>query len=110
MEYQNVRLSRKELRRFLEIANGDSSAKNTEAEDALIRKGLVKESMMIFSDLGSNTTSVDMRAIVLSKDGEGFFSWYLNERDRRRIETLRFWITLVVAVVGTLATVISIMR
>lgn len=66
MEYQNVRLSSKELRRFLEIANGDSSAKNTEAEDALIRKGLVKESMMIFSDLGSNTTSVDMRAIVLS--------------------------------------------
>lgn len=110
MEYQNVRLSRKELRRFLEIANGDSSAKNTEAEDALIRKDLVKESMMIFSDLGSNTTSVDMRAIVLSKDGEDFFSWYLNERDRRRRDTLRFWITLVVAVVGALATVISIMR
>lgn len=110
MEYQNVRLSRKELRRFLEIANGDSSAKNTEAEDALIRKGLVKESMMIFSDLGSNTTSVDMRAIVLSQDGEGFFSWYMNERDRRRRDTLRFWITLVVAVVGALATVISIMR
>lgn len=110
MEYQNVRLSSKELRRFLEIANGDSSAKNTEAEDALIRKGLVKESMMIFSDLGSNTTSVDMRAIVLSQDGEGFFSWYMNERDRRRRDTLRFWITLVVAVVGALATVISIMR
>lgn len=110
MEYQNVRLSRKELRRFLEIANGDSSAKNTEAEDALIRKGLVKESMMIFSDLGSNTTSVDMRAVVLSQDGEGFFSWYMNERNRRRRDTLRFWITLVVAVVGALATVISIMR
>ena len=110
MEYQNVRLSSKELRRFLEIANGDSSAKNTEAEDALIRKGLVKESMMIFSDLGSNTTSVDMRAIVLSQDGEGFFSWYMNERDRRRRDTLRFWITVVVGVVGALATVISIMR
>lgn len=110
MEYQNVRLSSKELRRFLEIANGDSSAKNTEAEDALIRKGLVKESMMIFSDLGSNTTSVDMRAIVLSQDGEGFFSWYMNERDRRRRDTLRFWFTVVVGVVGALATVISIMR
>lgn len=110
MEYQNVRLSSKELRRFLEIANGDSSAKNTEVEDALIRKGLVKESMMIFSDLGSNTTSVDMRAIVPSQDGEGFFSWYMNERDRRRRDTIRFWVTVVVGVVGALATVISIMR
>ena len=110
MEYQNVRLSRKELRRFLEIANGDSSAKNTETENALMRKGLVKESTMIYSDLGSNTTSVDMRAVVLSKDGEYFFSWYMNERDRQRKETLRFWITLVVGAVGALATVISIVR
>ena len=110
MEPQYVRLSKKELRRFLEIANGDRSAKNTEAEDTLIRKGLVKESMMIYSDLGGNTTSVDIRAVALSKDGEYFFSWYMNERDRRRKDTLRFWITFVVAVVGALATVISIIR
>lgn len=110
MDFQSVYLSPGELRRFLKIARGDSTAANTPDEDALIRKGLVKESMMIFSDLGSNTASADMRAVVLSQDGEGFFSWYMNERNRRRRDTLRFWITLVVAVVGALATVISIMR
>lgn len=110
MDYNSVYLSRKEKRRFLEIANGDTKARNTPEEDALFRKGLVKESMIatIYQDTGYST--VDMRAVVLSDPGQDYFAQYRNQRMNDKKDTFRFWLTSIIAIAGLLVTVLGLLR
>lgn len=107
MDFESVCLTRKELRRFLEIANGDNTAKKKPYEDALFRKGLVKESIMVFADLDDNTSSIDMRAVTLTSVGQNYFVWYMNQRKRKHKEDLQFWIGIAVAVAGIAVSIIS---
>lgn len=92
MVYNSIYLSRKERRRFLEIANEDTLTSNTPEEDALLRKGLVKETMLVAIDLDTGYSTVDMRAVVLSDLGREYFAQYMNQQKKYKQESFRFWI------------------
>ena len=72
MNFQSIYLTKKELRRFLEIANGDTTAKNTPDEDALFRNGLITETMLVFVNIENKTSDIDMRAVIPTDDGKEY--------------------------------------
>ena len=108
MNYTSIYLSRKELRRFLEIADGDTKASNTPEEDALFRQRLVKETMMVFANLDTISSSVDMRAVVLSDLGREYYAQYMNQQKRDQTESFRHFQNIAIAVIGILITVLGI--
>ena len=108
MNYEAIYLTRKEKRRFLEIAQGDTKAKNTPEEDALFRAGLVKESMLAHFDLDTNQSTVDMRAVVLSDLGGEYYAQYKNQQENGKRDTRRFLGNIIITAIGAIATILSI--
>lgn len=102
MNYETIYLTRKEKRRFLEIAQGDKKASNTPEEDALFRTGLVEERMLAYIDLDTKSSTVDMRAVVLSDLGREYYAHCMNQQKHDKRDSWRFWLTTLIAVVGTI--------
>lgn len=100
MNYETIYLLRKEKRRFLEIANGDTEASNTPEEDALFRKGLVKETMLGKFCLDTGYSTADERAVVLSDMGKDYFAQCRNQQKKDKRDAWQFWLTTLIAVVG----------
>lgn len=96
MDFQSIDLSKEEIRRLREIADGDTVAKNTPEEDALFRAELVRESLMAFV-CEDGTSTVDDRAVTLTKEGRAYMGWYTNKRREEIRDTVRFWIEIVLA-------------
>lgn len=108
MDFKTTYLSRKELRRFLEVAAGGTTAKNTPEEDALFRKKLVEERMFAFINLDTGTTTADYRAVVLSDLGKEYFAHYMNEKKRAQKENRRYWFGVFLSVVGIAVAIASV--
>ena len=109
MEYQSVRLSKNELRRFLEIASGNHTAANTPDEDTLFRYGLVRETMLVTANLSTGDTSADTRAVVLTDFGKEYHAYHLNEQEKRKVEARRYWIGTLIALIGVAIAAISLL-
>lgn len=107
---ESIYLSRKERRRLLEIANKDTLARNTPEEDALLREGLVKETMLAAIDLDTGYSTVDMRAVVLSDLGREYFAQYMNQQKNYKQESFRFWITTFIAVVCAVIALLELLE
>lgn len=107
MNYETIYLTREEARRFLEIADGDTTAVNTPEEDALFRAGLVKEAMIASISLDTNTSTVDMRAVVLSDLGREYYAQYRHQQKRDRQEAFRHWVNAIIAIFGVLAAILG---
>lgn len=100
MSLESIYLSQEERRRFLEIASEDTRARNTPEEDALLRDGLVKETMLAAIDLDTGYSTVDMHALVLSDLGREYFAQYMNQQVKNEQESFRHFQNLVIAVIG----------
>ena len=109
MDYQSVHLSKKEMERFLEIAGGNTTAANTPEEDYLFRCGLIRETMLVTANLSTGATSADMRAVVLTDSGKDYYAYCLNEQKRRQVDTRRFWLGILLTLVGLVITAISLL-
>lgn len=110
MNFQSIYLTKKELRRFLEIANGDTTAKNTPDEDALFRNGLITETMLVFVNIENKTSDIDMRAVIPTDDGKEYFAWYKNEREKKQKDTWHFWLGISISVAGIVISVLLAMH
>ena len=107
MEYNSIYLSRKELKRFLKIANGSTEASNTPEEDALFRKELVKEQIIVKICPYTGAFSADLRSVVLSNSGKEYYALHMNHRKERRKESFRYLITTLVSLLATLTGIIA---
>lgn len=103
MRYNHFNVTPAEMRRLREIANGDTKPANTPAEDALFKRHLIQEKMLIL-DNSDGTYSADMRGVLLTEQGEIYWSQHLRERK----ETRRFWIGTASAIIGILLTALGI--
>lgn len=99
---------RKEKRRFLEIANGDTKASNTPEEDALFRKKLVEERMLAFISLDTGDSTVDMRAVLLSELGKEYYAQYMNQQRKDKRDARRYWLNTLISVLGVIAAIASV--
>ena len=105
MKHNRFDVTPAELRRLREIANGDTRPANTPAEDALFKRHLIQESMLVF-DNSDGTYAADMRGVLLTEQGEVYWSQHLKERK----ETRRFWIATALALLSVIVAVIALVQ
>ena len=97
-----IYLTKQELTRFIEIANGNHVASNCPYEDTLFRYKLIKESMMCFTDTSTGITTADLRAVSLTQLGEQYYAWYQNSKQRNKRITILNAITITISLVSVI--------
>lgn len=107
MEYNSIYLSRKELKRFLKIANGSTAASNTPEEHALFQKSLVTKQTVVNINQFTRSYSVDPHAVVLTDYGKDYYALHMNHRKERRQESFRYLITTLISLLATLTGIIT---
>lgn len=97
-------LNRAEVRKLREIAAGKCTPSNDPHEDSLIKKGLIKESMLVFSNENGSFSS-DVRGIVITDHGVEVLKEYMKEKK----STHQFCITLIFELIALIIAVLGIL-